>query len=195
MGHGAQEAPRKATREEMRDANLPIQYRDSCAHLLIPLNRCRSATYYLPWKCEVRPAETATAGSEIVSKSPRHVSARAADTARYRTRGTATKSASTTSSSSGWPRWTSYGRPRAASGATDCAGSCWGSERMEASGARRWSLYIRSVRRRHWGAIHLTTLCAGKCATDTPPILGASRWFPGDVACVSGETGVVDSET
>ncbi|EJT70159.1 hypothetical protein GGTG_12332 [Gaeumannomyces tritici R3-111a-1] len=52
MGHGAQEAPRKATREEMRDANLPIQYRDSCAHLLIPLNRCRSATYYLPWKCE-----------------------------------------------------------------------------------------------------------------------------------------------
>ncbi|KAL8403801.1 hypothetical protein RB594_008885 [Gaeumannomyces avenae] len=42
----------EATREEMRDANLPIQYRDSCAHLLIPLNRCRSATYYLPWKCE-----------------------------------------------------------------------------------------------------------------------------------------------
>jgi hypothetical protein len=31
-----------------------MQYRDSCAHLLIPLNRCRQAEYYLPWKCEVR---------------------------------------------------------------------------------------------------------------------------------------------
>jgi len=37
----------------MRDANLPIQYRDSCANLLIPLNRCRYEEYYLPWKCEV----------------------------------------------------------------------------------------------------------------------------------------------
>lgn len=38
----------------MRDAKLPIQYRDNCASLLIPLNRCRFETYYLPWKCEVR---------------------------------------------------------------------------------------------------------------------------------------------
>jgi hypothetical protein len=37
----------------MRDAKLPIAYRDSCAHLLIPLNRCRYDTYYLPWKCTV----------------------------------------------------------------------------------------------------------------------------------------------
>lgn len=43
-----------ATREEMRDAKLPMAYRDSCAHLLIPLNRCRYETYYMPWKCEVR---------------------------------------------------------------------------------------------------------------------------------------------
>jgi hypothetical protein len=51
-----------ATREEMRDAKLPIQYRDSCAHLLIPLNRCRFETYYMPWKCEVRdtPGRTQT---------------------------------------------------------------------------------------------------------------------------------------
>ncbi|KAI4241702.1 MAG: hypothetical protein LQ352_007394 [Teloschistes flavicans] len=41
-----------ATREEMSEARLPIQYRDSCANLLIPLNRCRFETYYLPWKCE-----------------------------------------------------------------------------------------------------------------------------------------------
>ncbi|KAK7743964.1 hypothetical protein SLS62_010426 [Diatrype stigma] len=45
-------APAKATRQEMEDAKLPIAYRDSCANLLIPLNRCRADTYYLPWKCE-----------------------------------------------------------------------------------------------------------------------------------------------
>jgi NADH dehydrogenase (ubiquinone) 1 beta subcomplex subunit 7 len=38
----------------MREAKLPLAYRDSCAHLLIPLNRCRYDTYFLPWKCEVR---------------------------------------------------------------------------------------------------------------------------------------------
>ncbi|GAM84383.1 hypothetical protein ANO11243_023770 [Dothideomycetidae sp. 11243] len=41
-----------ATREEMSAAKLPLAYRDSCAHLLIPLNRCRYESYYLPWKCE-----------------------------------------------------------------------------------------------------------------------------------------------
>ncbi|KAI0804198.1 NADH-ubiquinone oxidoreductase B18 subunit-domain-containing protein [Xylaria sp. FL0064] len=46
------EGPVKATREQMREAKLPIAYRDSCANLLIPLNRCRVDTYYLPWKCE-----------------------------------------------------------------------------------------------------------------------------------------------
>lgn len=48
---------RKATREEMAAAHLPLAYRDGCAHLLIPLNRCRRAEYYLPWKCEVRQVE------------------------------------------------------------------------------------------------------------------------------------------
>lgn len=46
------EEPRQATREEMSAAKVPLAYRDSCAHLLIPLNRCRYETYYLPWKCE-----------------------------------------------------------------------------------------------------------------------------------------------
>ncbi|KAL2038096.1 hypothetical protein N7G274_009043 [Stereocaulon virgatum] len=41
----------RATREEMSAARLPLAYRDSCAHLLIPLNRCRFEEYYLPWKC------------------------------------------------------------------------------------------------------------------------------------------------
>ncbi|MCJ1448816.1 MAG: hypothetical protein MMC23_009335 [Stictis urceolatum] len=43
---------RPATREEMAKAQLPLAYRDNCAHLLIPLNKCRKETYYLPWKCE-----------------------------------------------------------------------------------------------------------------------------------------------
>ncbi|KAK3903307.1 NADH-ubiquinone oxidoreductase B18 subunit-domain-containing protein [Staphylotrichum tortipilum] len=45
------EEPRRATREEMREARLPLAYRDSCAHLLIPLNRCRTDNFFLPWKC------------------------------------------------------------------------------------------------------------------------------------------------
>ena len=38
----------------MSEARLPLAYRDGCAGLLIPLNRCRYEEYYLPWKCEVR---------------------------------------------------------------------------------------------------------------------------------------------
>lgn len=41
----------------MSEAKLPLAYRDSCANLLIPLNRCRYETYYLPWKCEVSAME------------------------------------------------------------------------------------------------------------------------------------------
>merc|ERR1719401_1247043 len=42
----------KVTREEMKAAQLPINFRDYCAHLLIPLNECRIKTWYSPWKCE-----------------------------------------------------------------------------------------------------------------------------------------------
>jgi len=42
-----------ADRQAMSDARLPLAYRDSCAHLLIPLNKCRHDEMYLPWKCEV----------------------------------------------------------------------------------------------------------------------------------------------
>ncbi|MFX6573002.1 NADH dehydrogenase [ubiquinone] 1 beta subcomplex subunit 7, partial [Acinetobacter baumannii] len=31
---------------------VPIPYRDECAHLLIPLNKCRQSELYLPWKCQ-----------------------------------------------------------------------------------------------------------------------------------------------
>ena len=35
----------------VKAARLDIAYRDYCAHLLIPLNKCRHETFYLPWKC------------------------------------------------------------------------------------------------------------------------------------------------
>ncbi|EEF40522.1 NADH dehydrogenase [ubiquinone] 1 beta subcomplex subunit 7 [Ricinus communis] len=44
--------PMIATQAEMAEARVPIPYRDQCAHLLIPLNKCRQAEFYLPWKCE-----------------------------------------------------------------------------------------------------------------------------------------------
>ena len=41
-----------ATQEEMKANRVPLGFRDSCAHLLIPLNQCRLREFYLPWKCE-----------------------------------------------------------------------------------------------------------------------------------------------
>ncbi|MBA0856424.1 hypothetical protein Goshw_028208 [Gossypium schwendimanii] len=42
-----------ATQAEMVENKVPIPYRDQCAHLLIPLNKCRQSEFYLPWKCEI----------------------------------------------------------------------------------------------------------------------------------------------
>jgi len=39
------------SQEEMEAQQVPRQYRDYCAHLLVPLNRCRQECFYLPWKC------------------------------------------------------------------------------------------------------------------------------------------------
>lgn len=73
----------------MSAAKLPLQYRDSCAHLLIPLNKCRVESYYLPWKCEV-----CTTSKPDASRNRR------ADKM-GRTRDIRTKSANTRSSSCG----------------------------------------------------------------------------------------------
>jgi len=40
-----------ATQEQLRAAKVDLAYRDFCAHLLIPLNDCRKANYFLPWRC------------------------------------------------------------------------------------------------------------------------------------------------
>lgn len=46
-----------ASREAMSEAKLPLAYRDSCAGLLIPLNKCRHDTFFAIWKCEVSAQE------------------------------------------------------------------------------------------------------------------------------------------
>ncbi|KAG8461679.1 hypothetical protein KFE25_001297 [Diacronema lutheri] len=52
MGAPMAEPVSYVSRQEMHDAKVPLDYRDYCAHLLIPLNRCRQQELYLPWKCE-----------------------------------------------------------------------------------------------------------------------------------------------
>ena len=42
----------KVTQQEMADARVPINARDYCAHILIPLNECRRENSFLPWACE-----------------------------------------------------------------------------------------------------------------------------------------------
>ena len=41
----------QATAGEMAAERIPLIFRDHCAHLLIPLNRCRVDTFAAPWKC------------------------------------------------------------------------------------------------------------------------------------------------
>lgn len=38
--------------QQCADARIPLEYRDFCANLLIPLNECRKASFYAPWACE-----------------------------------------------------------------------------------------------------------------------------------------------
>ena len=46
-----------ATEQQMKDARIPIAWRDYCAHILIKLNKCRNENFYLPNKCvELRHA-------------------------------------------------------------------------------------------------------------------------------------------
>src|SRR5262249_9944229 len=44
-------AEMKVTEAEMKAAKLDIAFRDYCAHLLIPLNKCRQENFYLPFRC------------------------------------------------------------------------------------------------------------------------------------------------
>mgnify|MGYP005991396195 CR=1 FL=1 len=41
----------QVTPQQMADNLVPMHVRDYCAHILIPLNKCRRATFYLPGGC------------------------------------------------------------------------------------------------------------------------------------------------
>eukprot|EP00741_Cyanophora_paradoxa_P004679 tig00000823_g4541.t1 len=51
MAHAAEPRAMKISHQEMVDARVEIAFRDYCAHLLVPLNKCREATLWMPWKC------------------------------------------------------------------------------------------------------------------------------------------------
>jgi len=42
----------KVTQKQMMDAQLPHHVRDYCAHVLIPLNKCRRDNGYMVWSCK-----------------------------------------------------------------------------------------------------------------------------------------------
>ena len=44
-------AEMKVTHEEMKAARVPLLFRDYCAHILIPLNECRTKSWFMPWAC------------------------------------------------------------------------------------------------------------------------------------------------
>merc|ERR1712168_1260925 len=47
-----------ATQEEMIANRVPLEHRDFCAHLFIPLNHCRrNSGWLLPWSCKEEKAE------------------------------------------------------------------------------------------------------------------------------------------
>ncbi|KXN69476.1 hypothetical protein CONCODRAFT_59317 [Conidiobolus coronatus NRRL 28638] len=38
--------------KELKDNRVPLHWRDYCAHLVIPLNKCRYDNYYKTWACQ-----------------------------------------------------------------------------------------------------------------------------------------------
>jgi NADH dehydrogenase (ubiquinone) 1 beta subcomplex subunit 7 len=44
------------SQEELNKTQIPLKYRDFCAHLLPELNKCRIDNFYAPWKCELERA-------------------------------------------------------------------------------------------------------------------------------------------
>mmetsp|Transcript_8245 Transcript_8245/g.12265 ORF Transcript_8245/g.12265 Transcript_8245/m.12265 type:complete len:96 (+) Transcript_8245:70-357(+) len=38
--------------QKLKDAHIPVAFRDKCAHILVDLNKCRRRTFYNPNKCE-----------------------------------------------------------------------------------------------------------------------------------------------
>ncbi|KAH6562360.1 hypothetical protein BASA50_006556 [Batrachochytrium salamandrivorans] len=43
--------PMYISQEELNKTQIPLVWRDYCAHLLPELNQCRRDTYFAPWHC------------------------------------------------------------------------------------------------------------------------------------------------
>ncbi|CDR37186.1 CYFA0S01e08218g1_1 [Cyberlindnera fabianii] len=43
--------PPQLSHEEMKKNKIPLEYRDRCAGLLVPLKKCRQENLYMPWTC------------------------------------------------------------------------------------------------------------------------------------------------
>ncbi|KAG9130216.1 hypothetical protein Leryth_004224 [Lithospermum erythrorhizon] len=56
----------------MVEAKVPLPFRDQCAHLLIPLNKCRHAEFFLPWKYAEDSGERGSAESREASTDSSH---------------------------------------------------------------------------------------------------------------------------
>ncbi|KAJ7445225.1 B18 subunit of NADH:ubiquinone oxidoreductase [Mycena galericulata] len=41
-----------ASQEELKAHRVPVQWRDGCSALVIPLNICRKKSLYMPWECD-----------------------------------------------------------------------------------------------------------------------------------------------
>ncbi|CEP20830.1 unnamed protein product [Cyberlindnera jadinii] len=44
--------PEPLTHEEHKKYGIPLEYRDRCARLLVPLKKCRKENLYMPWTCQ-----------------------------------------------------------------------------------------------------------------------------------------------
>lgn len=56
MGGGHHHSPEAMPRsdqdiQELKANQIPVAYRDKCAHLLVDLNKCRRETFFNPDKC------------------------------------------------------------------------------------------------------------------------------------------------
>lgn len=149
----------------MSDARLPLPYRDSCAHLLIPLNRCRFNEYYLPWKCEVgrdrRGPRWALPVADLGTR-PRDI---------------VTRSVSTRNSRSEWPRWMKSARLREERGVIEQRQS------TKSSSARSICTYYSS-RRLHIGLLNppvpVQHPCPAACGWILLSVLFLFVFFPQD---------------
>ncbi|KAI0084220.1 NADH-ubiquinone oxidoreductase B18 subunit-domain-containing protein [Irpex rosettiformis] len=41
-----------ASQTELKQAKVPLGWRDQCSALLLPLNVCRKEKMYMPWECD-----------------------------------------------------------------------------------------------------------------------------------------------